>query len=263
MRSAAALEVLDLGATGCGDAGAVALARALGRRPPGSAAARVDVSDDEVSCRGVAALVASPSVVAVDARRNDLGADGAAGADAIVKALKKAPQIEALSLAHCGLGPAAARRVLDAAARHCPRLAALDLSGNAMTGKEVARRKAKEENAVVGALFKVATKALPPSAQPAADGGLGLGGLHGATGGGEGDVDAICAAAKTLAAGQAPGLRWLGLQNTGLTPVHAKLLAAAKRKRANRGAAAVLVEAGANAASEKKAKKKQEPAGLL
>ena len=133
-----------------------------------------------------------------------------------------------------------------------------------MTGKEVARRKAKEENAVVGALFKVATKALPPSAQPAADGGLGLGGLHGATGGGgEGDVDAICAAAKTLAAGQAPGLRWRGLQTTGLTPVHAKLLAAAKRKRANRGAAAVLVEAGANAASEKKAKKKQEPAGLL
>ena len=58
-------------------------------------------------------------------------------------------------------------------------------------------------------------------------------------------------------ADQAPKLRWLGLSDTGLTPTHARLLAAAAKKRRGRGLDAVEVVALANGATA--AKQRKEP----
>ena len=240
--AAPALAEIDLARTACGDAGAVALARALAKRPPGSAPVAVDVSGNELGGRGVAALAASPAVSRLDARRNALGGDDAT---LVPRALRKNERLEALGLAHCGLGPGAADLILSAAARKGARLEVLDLSGNALTTAEVERRRKKGEHALVGALSKMASKALPPAA---GDGGLGLSAP---------DVDVFVAAARALGAGQAPELRWLGLSDTGLTPTHARLLATAAKKRRGRGLDAVEVVALANGAAA--AKQRKEP----
>ncbi|KAK7233686.1 hypothetical protein SO694_001060115 [Aureococcus anophagefferens] len=201
---------IDLAPAACGDAGAVALARALAKRPPGSAPVAVDVSGNELSGRGWRrSRRRRPSAgrrCSTPSGRNAAGGDDAT---LVPRALRKNERLEALGLAHCGLGPGAADLILSAAARKGARLEVLT-SRQRAHDREVERRRKKGEHALVGALSKMASKALPPAA---GDGGLGLSAP---------DADVFVAAARALGAGQAPKLRWLGLSDTGLTPTHAR-----------------------------------------
>ena len=125
VRTASALEVLDLRNTGCSDGGAVALARALkARRDAGFPAVAVDVGENLLSARGANDLMKECEVL--DLRRNDL--QGAR------LSLKNAPHLRQLSLASCAFTPLDGEDFLKTAAKS--RLEVLDLSGNALTTVE-------------------------------------------------------------------------------------------------------------------------------
>jgi Leucine-rich repeat (LRR) protein len=125
VRTASALEVLDLRNTGCSDGGAVALARALkARRDAGFPAVAVDVGENLLSARGANDLMKECEVL--DLRRNDL--EGAR------LSLKNAPHLRQVSLASCAFTPLDGEDFLKTAAKS--RLEVLDLSGNALTTVE-------------------------------------------------------------------------------------------------------------------------------
>ena len=125
VRTASALEVLDLRNTGCSDGGAVALARALkARRDAGFPAVAVDVGENLLSARGANDLMKECEVL--DLRRNDL--EGAR------LSLKNAPHLRQVSLASCAFTPLDGEDFLKQAAKSS--IEVLDLSGNALTTVE-------------------------------------------------------------------------------------------------------------------------------
>ena len=125
VRTASALEVLDLRNTGCSDGGAVALARALrARRDAGLPNVAVDVGENLLSARGANDLMRECEVL--DLRRNDL--EGAR------LSLKNAPSLKILSVASCAFTPIDGEDFLKAASKSS--IEVLDLSGNALTTVE-------------------------------------------------------------------------------------------------------------------------------
>ncbi len=125
IKTASALEVLDLRNTGCSDGGAVALARALKvRRDAGFPNVAVDVGENLLSARGASDLMKECEVL--DLRRNDL--QGAR------LSLKNAPHLRQLSLASCAFTPLDGEDFLKAASKSS--IEVLDLSGNALTTVE-------------------------------------------------------------------------------------------------------------------------------
>ena len=125
VRTASALEVLDLRNTGCSDGGAVALARALkARRDAGLPNVAVDVGENLLSSKGANDLMKECEVL--DLRRNDL--QGAR------LSLKNAPHLRQLSLASCAFTPLDGEDFLKAASKSS--IEVLDLSGNALTTVE-------------------------------------------------------------------------------------------------------------------------------
>ena len=250
------LAALDLGGTGCGDAGAIALARALAARARafGGAAApvAVDVSSNALGVAGVAALASAPGVVALDARGNALGGGDHAPGDAggaLARALaERGAAVERLALCRCGLAPEDVLLLVDALLRRCDALAVLDLSGNALTAAEADRRRAKGENALVKKLRSASAKTTGAA-----------GPLLGSAGAGAPRADALVAAARLLATGHARRLEWLGLSDTGLAPAHGKLFAAATRKRRARCPDAPALEVVALANNAALPKKNKDP----
>jgi hypothetical protein len=125
VRTASALEVLDLRNTGCSDGGAVALARALkARRDAGLPNVAVDVGENLLSARGANDLMKECTIL--DLRRNDL--QGAR------LSLKNAPHLRQVSLASCAFTPTDGEDFLKAASKSS--IEVLDLSGNALTTVE-------------------------------------------------------------------------------------------------------------------------------
>jgi hypothetical protein len=125
VRTASALEVLDLRNTGCSDGGAVALARALkARRDAGLPNVAVDVGENLLSARGANDLMKECTIL--DLRRNDL--QGAR------LSLKNAPHLRQVSLASCAFTPLDGEDFLKAASKSS--IEVLDLSGNALTTVE-------------------------------------------------------------------------------------------------------------------------------
>ena len=222
---AAALEVLDLRNTGCADAGAAALARALRARRdafPDAPAVAVDVGENLLSGRGVADLMQECTVL--DVRRNALG-----GAR-LAAALKRAPDLRVCSFAGCALTAPDGEDLVRAAAKSA--LAVLDVSGNALTDTEARRRAAKKNPKVMQKFAKITSKIAPPPAS------------------GDGPAaDAVALCAKLLRKGF-PSLTWLGLQDVGLTPLHRGLFAASLKKRRKGAGSVVVLEAIANGAAK-------------
>ena len=222
VRTASALEVLDLRNTGCSDGGAVALARALkARRENGLPNVAVDVGENLITARGASDLMKECEVL--DLRRNDL--QGAR------LSLKNAPHLRQLSLASCAFTPLDGEDFLKAAAKSS--IEVLDLSGNALTTVEAKRRAAKKQPKAMQKLAKITSKVAPPSKDDGPS------------------SDALSLCAKLLRSpGKFPSLRWLGLQDVGLTPSHRGLVAVALKKRRKTGGSSVVLEAIANNAAK-------------
>ena len=222
VRTASALEVLDLRNTGCSDGGAVALARALkARRDAGLPNVAVDVGENLLSSKGANDLMKECSVL--DLRRNDL--QGAR------LALKNAPHLRQLSLASCAFTPLDGEDFLKAASKSS--IEVLDLSGNALTTVEAKRRSLKKNPKVVQKLAKITSKVAPQTKDD----------------GPSSDALSLCARLLRSPA-KFPSLTWLGLQDVGLTPSHRGLVSAALKKRRKASGSSVVLEAIANNAAK-------------
>ena len=222
VRTASALEVLDLRNTGCSDGGAVALERALkARRDAGLPNVAVDVGENLLSTRGANDLMKECEIL--DVRRNDL--QGAR------LSLKNAPHLRILSVASCSITASDGEDFLKAASKSS--IEVLDLSGNALTTVEAKRRSLKKNPKVVQKLAKITSKVAP---QTKDDGP---------------SSDALSLCARLLRSpGKFPSLRWLGLQDVGLTPSHRGLVASALKKRRKAGGSSIVLEAIANNAAK-------------
>ncbi len=222
IKTASALEVLDLRNTGCSDGGAVALARALkARRDAGLPNVAVDVGENLLSAKGANDLMKECEVL--DLRRNDL--EGAR------LSLKNAPHLRQLSLASCAFTPIDGEDFLKAASKSS--IEVLDLSGNALTTVEAKRRAAKKNPKVVQKLAKITSKVAPQTKDD----------------GPSSDALSLCARFLRSPA-KFPSLQWLGLQDVGLTPSHRSLVAAALKKRRKGSGSSVVLEAIANNAAK-------------
>ena len=222
VRTASALEVLDLRNTGCSDGGAVALARALkARRDAGLPNVAVDVGENLLSARGANDLMKECTVL--DLRRNDL--QGAR------LSLKNAPSLKILSVASCAFTPLDGEDFLKAASKSS--IEVLDLSGNALTTAEAKRRAAKKNPKVVQKLAKITSKVAPQTKDD----------------GPSSDALSLCARLLRSSA-KFPSLQWLGLQDVGLTPSHRGLVASALKKRRKTGGSSAVLEAIANNAAK-------------
>ncbi|CAH0371387.1 unnamed protein product [Pelagomonas calceolata] len=222
VRTASALEVLDLRNTGCSDGGAVALARALkARRDAGLPNVAVDVGENLLSAKGANDLMRECAVL--DLRRNDL--QGAR------LSLKNAPHLKTLSVASCAFTPLDGEAFLKQAAKSS--IEVLDLSGNALTTVEAKRRAAKKNPKVVQKLAKITSKVAPQTKDD----------------GPSSDALSLCARLLRSPA-KFPSLQWLGLQDVGLTPSHRGLVSAALKKRRKTGGSSIVLEAIANNAAK-------------
>ena len=222
VRTASALEVLDLRNTGCSDGGAVALARALkARRDAGLPNVAVDLGENLITARGANDLMKECEVL--DLRRNDL--QGAR------LSLKNAPHLRQLSLASCAFTPIDGEDFLKAASKSS--IEVLDLSGNALTTVEAKRRASKKNPKVVQKLAKITSKVAPQTKDD----------------GPSSDALSLCARLLRSPA-KFPSLNWLGLQDVGLTPSHRGLVASALKKRRKASGSSVVLEAIANNAAK-------------
>ena len=101
------------------------------------------------------------------------------------------------------------------------------------TQVEAKRRAAKKNPKVVQKLAKITSKVAPPSKDD----------------GPSSDALSLCAQFLRSPA-KFPSLRWLGLQDVGLTPSHRGLVSAALKKRRKTGGSSVVLEAIANNAAK-------------
>ena len=101
------------------------------------------------------------------------------------------------------------------------------------TQVEAKRRAAKKNPKVVQKLAKITSKVAPPSKDD----------------GPSSDALSLCAQFLRSPA-KFPSLRWLGLQDVGLTPSHRGLVSAALKKRRKASGSSVVLEAIANNAAK-------------